>query len=195
MATPRPESRPPRAGRTARTVDVQAVTGADAATDAPETALPATPTTANVPSRMVGWESANVPSFPVAGGASAADAGITDERDLQRASLEQVRGAVGDTDYETTLRDNGADATRDEAPRIRTRDDERIVDEIHRRLLTHPWLDTRDVEIDADDGVVTLRGTIATRTMRRELEETCHAVPGVHDVLVHVRLAPPLDGA
>lgn len=195
MPSPRPDRDAAPARGRRRPLDAGAVTGADAVGDAPDTALPATPTTANAPARMVGWESANVPSFPVTSGTSEADAGITDERDLQRASLEQVRGAVGDTDYARTLRDNGADAARADAPRRRATPDDRIVDEIHRRLVAHPWLDSREVEVDADDGVVTLRGRVATRTMRRELEDTCHAVPGVHDVLVHVRLAPPLEGA
>lgn len=152
-------------------------------------ALPATPTTANRPARADGWEQANVPSFPWTGGAGADDAAITDERDLQRASLEQVRGTVGDTRYGETVRD--ATSTR---PHDRPHaDDERLLDDIHRRLVSHPWLDSSDVEVRVRDGVVSLDGRVPTRTMRRELEDTCHAVHGVHDVLVHVRVSPSRD--
>jgi hypothetical protein len=189
MPTPRGGETPsPRAARRRepRPVDAQQVVGDAGPTDNGTTALPAAPTTANTPERADGWEHANVPSFPWSAGASDADVGITDERDLQRASLEQVRGAVGDTSYGDTMRDHGV--VPDAPPR--SRDDERIVEEIHRRLVAHPWLDSSDVEVDVAEGVVTLGGRVPTRTMRRELEDTCHAVHGVHDVLVRVRVSP-----
>lgn len=192
MPTPRgdesPAPRTPRR-RAPRPVDAQQVVG-ETGDDA--TALPATPTTQNVPARAEGWEQANVPSFPWTGGASEADAGITDERDLQRASLEQVRGAVGDTSYGETMQEHGVtSAPAPATPAVpRSRDDERILEDIHRRLVAHPWLDSSDVEVDVADGVVTLGGQVPTRTMRRELEDSCHAVHGVHDVLVRVRVSP-----
>ncbi|MCU0625494.1 MAG: BON domain-containing protein [Gemmatimonadaceae bacterium] len=148
--------------------------------DAARGAAPAT--TQNAPARAQGWEHANNPSFPTAGGAAPADAGIVDERDLQRASRESLLDGTGDTTY---AQDGAAEARRDAtaAPA-----DARLLDEIHRRLVGHRWLDSHDVEIAVHDGVVSITGRIATRTMRRELEDTCHAIPGVRDVMMHVRL-------
>lgn len=192
MPTPRGgESPSPRPGRRrpARAVDAPQVVGDATPADNGTTALPPSPTTANTPERAQGWAQANVPSFPWTEGTSDADAGITDERDLQRASLEEARGDVGDTTYDATMRAHGA-APIGAAPATRSRDDDRILDEIHRRLVAHPWLDSSEVEVDVADAVVTLGGQVPTRTMRRELEDTCHAVAGVHDVLVHVRVSP-----
>ncbi len=152
------------------------------------TALPPAPTTQNTPARAAGWSDANEPpSFPSTTGTRPADAGITDERDIQRAALEAARGDVGDTRFAETLADTAAAPAHD--------GDARLLDAIHRALVSHAWLDSRDVEVAVDAGVVRLTGTVATRTMRRELEDTCAAVPGVADVLVHVRVAAPVgDG-
>ncbi|MGH9457727.1 MAG: BON domain-containing protein [Thermoanaerobaculia bacterium] len=63
------------------------------------------------------------------------------------------------------------------------RSDERIADEVHDRLEAHGWVDATDIEIDVQNGEVTLGGTVATREMRWAAEDAVDDIPGV----THVR--------
>lgn len=67
-------------------------------------------------------------------------------------------------------------------PRNYRRSDERIKEELFRRLTAESWLDASDIEIEVAEGEVSLRGAVDTRRSRRLAEEIAAAVPGVREV-------------
>jgi hypothetical protein len=62
------------------------------------------------------------------------------------------------------------------------RSDERIKDEIADRLTHHGQVDARKIQIEVQEGVVTLRGPVDSRQMKRMAEDTVESVPGVQDI-------------
>lgn len=67
-------------------------------------------------------------------------------------------------------------------PKNWKRADERIRDEICERLTHDPDVDATDIEVDVNEGVVTLRGFVFTRTMKRKAEDDAEQSFGVRDV-------------
>lgn len=67
------------------------------------------------------------------------------------------------------------------------RSDERVHDEVCEALTRHPRIDPSDVEIEVSDGEVTLRGTVASRSMKRMAVDLVERVPGVLDVHTELR--------
>jgi osmotically-inducible protein OsmY len=57
---------------------------------------------------------------------------------------------------------------------------------VHHRLTDHPHIDAGEIEVQVNNGDVTLSGTIPDRRMKRLAEEVAFDVSGVHDV--HNRL-------
>jgi hypothetical protein len=72
-------------------------------------------------------------------------------------------------------------------PRSYRRSDERIRDELYRRLTAESWLDASDVELAVSDGEVTLTGSVDSRRSRRLAEDIAAAVPGVKEVTNRLR--------
>lgn len=73
-------------------------------------------------------------------------------------------------------------------PKGYRRSDERILDEIVERLM---WtgIDAADVEIKVENGEVTLTGTVADRSDKRNIEDACEDVMGVQDVHNEIRVS------
>lgn len=67
-------------------------------------------------------------------------------------------------------------------PRAYRRSDDRLCDDVVRALTADPHVDATDIEVDVEDGVVTLRGQVGSRAERRRAEETAEAQPGVEAV-------------
>lgn len=67
-------------------------------------------------------------------------------------------------------------------PKGYRRPDERVRDEVCERMALDGYVDVRDVEVDVQGGVVTLRGSVATRSDRRRLEDLAVDVWGVEDI-------------
>jgi hypothetical protein len=72
-------------------------------------------------------------------------------------------------------------------PRSYRRPDARIEEEIHDRLTRHPGLDASDIEVRVARGEVTLSGRVRDRRSRRLAEDVVADVPGVRDVMNHLR--------
>ncbi|MCE9673550.1 BON domain-containing protein [Myxococcus stipitatus] len=72
-------------------------------------------------------------------------------------------------------------------PRGYQRADARIHADICDRLM-QDWMDVSDVEVQVDDGVVTLLGRVRSRDEKRAIEDVADAVLGVKEVLNQVRL-------
>lgn len=67
-------------------------------------------------------------------------------------------------------------------PRGYRRSDERITDDINDRLTWHGELDPTDIQVDVNDGIVTLTGTVDDRRQKRMAEDMAESVSGVEDV-------------
>ena len=68
------------------------------------------------------------------------------------------------------------------------RSDERIVEEIHDRLLMHGGIDPEHIEVTSVHGVVTLTGIVDHRRSRRRVEEVVDTVAGVMEVHNQIEL-------
>jgi hypothetical protein len=77
-------------------------------------------------------------------------------------------------------------------PRNYKRSDERISDEIHRRLTDADHIDATDVEVRCSGAEVTLLGEIESRQMKKDAEDVVWSVRGVAQVhnQLRVRNAP-----
>jgi hypothetical protein len=71
-------------------------------------------------------------------------------------------------------------------PRNYRRADGRILEEVCDVLTRDPNVDASDVEVDVENGEVSLSGTIPTRSQKRLAEDLAAQCLGVHDV--HNRL-------
>ncbi len=71
-------------------------------------------------------------------------------------------------------------------PRNYKRSDERICEDVSARLTEHGWIDASDIDVNVDNGEVTLTGTVDSRATKRLAEDIADSVPGVRDV--HNRL-------
>ncbi len=62
------------------------------------------------------------------------------------------------------------------------RPDSRIQDDVNNLLWIDGQVDATDIETDVKNGVVTLKGTVPNRRMKRLAEDLAFSVPGVDDV-------------
>ena len=67
-------------------------------------------------------------------------------------------------------------------PKGWTRSPERIVERVSERLADHPDIDASDVQVDAQNDVVILRGRVSDRGQKRLAEDVAESVSGVSDV-------------
>jgi len=67
--------------------------------------------------------------------------------------------------------------------------DERIWEEVHDRLMGHPDLDATELEIEVEEGNVTLAGRVDSREAKWLAEEVTRAVQGVQDVHNRLKVA------
>jgi hypothetical protein len=89
---------------------------------------------------------------------------------------------------------------RGRGPRGYRRSDERILEDVHRRLTDDPQVDASDIEVTVRDGEVTLSGTVDDRRARRRAEDIAEGVSGVTHVQNNTRVrqggGPPIyEGA
>jgi hypothetical protein len=67
-------------------------------------------------------------------------------------------------------------------PRDYQRSNERIVEDVCERITHHGYLDASDIEVEADEGIVRLKGMVDSRRAKRLAEDTAETVMGVWDV-------------
>ncbi len=75
-------------------------------------------------------------------------------------------------------------------PRNYSRSDEHILSDVVDRLTVHGQVDARNIEVDVENGEVTISGEIADRWMKRMAEDAAWSVPGVWDVHNRLRIQP-----
>lgn len=76
---------------------------------------------------------------------------------------------------------------RNRGPKGYKRSDERLKEDISDRLMSG-HLDASDVEVDVKSGVVTISGTVDNRSAKYQIEELADNIPGVTDVVNHLRI-------
>lgn len=69
------------------------------------------------------------------------------------------------------------------------RSDERIREDVCEALTVDPWLDASNVQVNVNDGVVTLQGTVSDRYMKHRAEDCADQASGVRDVENRIRVA------
>lgn len=88
---------------------------------------------------------------------------------LDRISLSKAHGPL-------------LDSARGKGPKGYRRPDARIYEDVNEALLNDPWVDASDIEVEVHEGVVTLRGAVEGRKMKKEAEECIEHIPGIEDV-------------
>jgi BON domain len=78
--------------------------------------------------------------------------------------------------------------------------DETITDDINAKLFADSVLKTRDIRVTTQDGVVTLRGSVATRLEKSAVDRIASTEPGVQKVIDSLAITgdaspPPPSGA
>lgn len=73
------------------------------------------------------------------------------------------------------------------------RSDQQIIDEASQRLERDGEVDATDIEVLADNCVITLRGTVPDRATKRRAEEVLESIYGVRDVMNELRVASQAD--
>jgi hypothetical protein len=72
-------------------------------------------------------------------------------------------------------------------PKNYTRSDERIREDVNEMLTQHPDIDASDIEVEVENGVVTLNGAVPDKQSKRMCEDAIENLPGVKDVRVELR--------
>lgn len=73
-------------------------------------------------------------------------------------------------------------------PRGYRRTDDRIRDDVNDRLTWHGYVDATDINVEVNDGIVTLSGEVNTRREKRMAEDAAESVLGVDDVNNQLRV-------
>ncbi len=71
------------------------------------------------------------------------------------------------------------------------RPDDRIMEDVCDRLTQHGRLDARNIQVEVNNGEVTLKGMVDSRQARRMAEDTADSVPGVQDVHNELKVQRP----
>lgn len=108
------------------------------------------------------------------------------DRETQRATYGDRDFYRRESDYENRSDPYSNDWTQGPysgvGPRGYRREDDRIRDDVNDRLMWHGYVDATDIQVNVDDGVVTLSGTVNTRREKRMAEDAAESVLGVDDV-------------
>jgi osmotically-inducible protein OsmY len=79
-------------------------------------------------------------------------------------------------------------------PRGYQRSDDRIRDDVCELLSRHGRIDAREIDVEVENGEVTLTGFVESRAVKRMAEDVAESAPGVRDVHNQIRVrgaAPP----
>lgn len=77
---------------------------------------------------------------------------------------------------------------------VSERTDGDICDEVYVALEQHPDVDARTVDVDVHDGVCTLSGLISSQQMKRQAEDCCRMVSGIHTVRNRLQVGLQKEG-
>lgn len=78
-------------------------------------------------------------------------------------------------------------------PKGYRRSDDRILEDINEALTRHPEIDASNINVEVQNAVVTLSGTIESRQIKRLAEDCAEVVAGVDDVNNELRIDATLS--
>jgi osmotically-inducible protein OsmY len=67
-------------------------------------------------------------------------------------------------------------------PKGYLRPDARIYEDVNEALLNDARVDASDIEVEVHEGIVTLRGAVEDRQMKKEAQACIEHIPGIEDV-------------
>lgn len=73
-------------------------------------------------------------------------------------------------------------------PKNYRRSDDRIMEDVCERLTQHGQIDARNIQVNVQDGEVTLEGSIDNRRSKRLVEDVVDEIRGVRDIHNHLRV-------
>jgi hypothetical protein len=79
-------------------------------------------------------------------------------------------------------------------PKGYQRSDERIREDVSERLAQHPEIDATDIEVQVNNGEVTLTGTVEERHIKRMAEDVAEGLSGVKEVHNQLRVRSHTEG-
>ena len=104
-------------------------------------------------------------------------------------TVDEVSSWFGDDDAERRRRmDRQQGEFKGRGPKGYRRSDERIKDDINDRLSDDSWIDASDIEVNVENGEVTLTGTVHHRNAKRRAEDLAELVSGVTNVENRIRV-------
>jgi hypothetical protein len=120
-----------------------------------------------------------------------------EDRSWWDRTTDEVSTWFGDEDAERRRRQDElrAGAHRGRGPKGYTRSDERIRDDVNDHLTDDDWIDASMIEVQVDNGEVTLTGTVESRQDKRRAEDVADRISGVKHVQNNLRLRQRTDDA
>ncbi|MCL5959090.1 MAG: BON domain-containing protein [Chloroflexi bacterium] len=68
------------------------------------------------------------------------------------------------------------------------RDDEDIRNDVQDSLVVDSWVNADEIDVEVESGVVTLTGTVGTKTEKRAAGDNAWDTPGVLDVINDIKV-------
>lgn len=78
-------------------------------------------------------------------------------------------------------------------PKTFHRSDQHLYEDVCELLMADPDIDADEVEVQVENGLVILSGTVETKRLKRLAEELVADIPGVEDVQNNLKLIPRLE--
>lgn len=117
------------------------------------------------------------------------DTDVWRPRDLESNGQSNLSGRSDNWDYSNDGSDNRLSGEfSGRGPKGYRRSDERIREEVCDYLTAHGAIDASEIEVEVEDGEVTLTGTVQDRQTKRLAEDLCDEVRGVKEVYNQLRL-------
>jgi osmotically-inducible protein OsmY len=105
----------------------------------------------------------------------------------QTLGAESGTGYAGRQGWESTGQTMGQYVGR--GPKNYLRSDDRIRDDVCRRLTENPEVDASNIDVDVSNREVTLTGNVSSREQRRKAEDCAEQIPGVSHVQNNIRVS------
>lgn len=110
------------------------------------------------------------------------------ERGFFDRAGDEVASWFGDDEAERRRRRDRR-GNRGKGPKGYTRSDERVEEDVNDRLSDDYYLDASNIEVEVEDGEVTLSGNVDSRYGKRHAEDIADSVSGVSHVQNNLRIA------
>lgn len=98
-------------------------------------------------------------------------------------------GQYGSGSFQTPFGGGSRGQFSGKGPKNYSRSDERIAEDINERLYHDPDIDASEVDVQVQDGKVTLEGSVEQRSIKHRIEDLCEACSGVKDVDNRLRVS------